>query len=116
LPASIDLRRSWIEPHHSKLSVRSQCKLLNLNRSSYYLLPAVESAENLALMRRIDELHLKHPFYGSRNLSHVLSTPQVVINRKRVQRLMRVMGIEAVYCKPRTTMRDGNHQIYPYLL
>jgi putative transposase len=116
LPASIDVKRSWIEPEHPQLSVRCQCKLLNLNRTSYYLPPAVESAENLALMRRLDELHLKHPFYGSRKLAFLLSTPKVAINRKRVQRLMRIMGIEAVYCKPRTTRRDENHKIYPYLL
>ena len=67
-------------------------------------------------MRRIDELHLKFPFYGSRNLAHVLSTPQASVNRKCVQRLMRLMGIEAVYRKPRTTQRDENHKIYPYLL
>lgn len=89
---------------------------MNLNRSSYYLTPAAESAENLALMRRIDELHLRYPFYGSRKLACILSTPKVVVNRKRVQRLMRLMGIEAVYCKPRTTQRDENHKIYPYLL
>ena len=110
------MRRSWIEPEHSQLSVRRQCELLNLNRSSYYFTPATESAENLALMRRIDELHLKHPFYGSRKLAYVLSAPKVDVNRKRVQRLMRVMGIEAVYCKPRTTNRDESHKIYPYLL
>jgi putative transposase len=67
-------------------------------------------------MRRIDKLHLDHPFYGSRNIAHVLSTPTCPINRKRVQRLMRVMRIEAVYPKPRTTHRDENHKIYPYLL
>lgn len=110
------MRRSWIEPEHFQLSVRRQCELLNLNRSSYYFTPATESAENLALMRRIDELHLKHPFYGSRKLAYVLSAPKVDVNRKRVQRLMRVMGIEAVYCKPRTTNRDESHKIYPYLL
>lgn len=110
------MRRSWIEPEHSQLSVRRQCELLNLNRSSYYFTPATESAENLALMRQIDELHLKHPFYGSRKLAYVLGTPKVDVNRKRVQRLMRVMGIEAVYCKPRTTQRDETHKSYPYLL
>jgi putative transposase len=116
LPASNDVKRAWIDHDHPKLSVRRQCQLLNLNRSSYYLTPAVESAENLALMRRIDELHLKCPFYGSRNLAYELSTAKVAVNRKRVQRLMRMMGIEAVYCKPRTTRRDENHKIYPYLL
>lgn len=67
-------------------------------------------------MRRIDEQHLKTPFYGSRRLAQVLSTPRLPINRKHVQRLMRVMDIEAIYPKPRTTDRDENHKIYPYLL
>jgi putative transposase len=116
LPASIDVKRSWIEPDHPQLSLRRQCKLLNLNRASYYHTPAAESAENLKLMRRLDRLHLKYPFYGSRKLAFLLSTPKVAINRKRVQRLMRIMGIEAVYCKPRTTRCDENHKIYPYLL
>lgn len=110
------MKRSWIEPDHPQLSLRRQCDLLNLNRTSYYHTPAVESAENLKLMRRLDELHLKYPYYGSRKLAFLLSTPKVAINRKRVQRLMRIMGIEAVYCKPRTTRRDENHKIYPYLL
>lgn len=96
--------------------MRRQCELLDLNRASYYRTPAVESQANLALMRRIDELHLRYPFYGSRKLACVLSTPRVAVNRKRVQRLMQVMGLEAVYCKPRTTQRDKSHKIYPYLL
>lgn len=110
------LRRSWIEPDHPELSIREQCKLLSLNRSSYYLTPGVESAANLALMRRIDEVHLQWPFYGSRRLAEELSTRRVPINRKHVQRLMRLMGLEAMYPRPRTTRRDENHQIYPYLL
>ena len=96
--------------------MRRQCELLNLNRSSYYLTPAVESVANLALMRRIDELHLRRPFYGARKLAQVLSSPRWPLNRKRLQRLMRVMGLEAIYQKPRTTRRDENHKIYPYLL
>lgn len=114
--ASIDVKRSWIDPHHPQLSVRQQCALIGLNRSSYYLTPAVESPGNLALMRRIDEQYLKTPFYGSRRLAEVLSTPRHPINRKHVQRLMRLMGIEAVYPKPRTTLRHAQHPIFPYLL
>src|ERR1044072_1488243 len=67
-------------------------------------------------MRQIDELDLRHPFHGSRNVAYVLSQPRAPVNRKRVQRVMRVMGLEAVYQKPRTTRRDENHKIYPYLL
>jgi putative transposase len=116
LAVSIDVKRSWIDPHHPELSVRQQCALIGLNRASYYLAPAVESPANLTLMRQIDEQYLKTPFYGSRRLAEVLSTSSQPINRKHVQRLMRIMGITAVYPKPRTTIRNANHQIYPYLL
>jgi len=88
-----------------------QCELLGLARSTCYYRPAGESAENLALMRRIDEQYLRTPFYGSRKLAVVLG-----VNRKRVQRLMRVMGIEAIYPKRRTTWPGAGHKIYPYLL
>jgi putative transposase len=93
------------------LSIRRQCELLGLNRSSWYYEPAGETAENLALMRRLDEQYLATPFYGSRKLAEVLG-----VNRKRVQRLMRLMGLEAIYPRPRTTLRDREHRIYPYLL
>lgn len=93
------------------LSVRRQCELLGLNRSSWYYEPAGETAENLALMRRIDEVYLARPFLGSRKIAEALG-----VNRKRVQRLMRVMGLEAVYPKPRTTCRNPKHRVYPYLL
>jgi putative transposase len=93
------------------LSVARQCELLALARSTCYYRPAGESLENLALMRAIDEQYLRTPFYGSRKLAVVLSA-----NRKRVQRLMRVMGIEAIYPKRRTTWPAPGHQIYPYLL
>ncbi len=82
-----------------------------MNRSSWYREPAGESAENLELMRRIDEQYLATPFYGSRKMAEVFG-----VNRKRVQRLMRRMGLEAIYPKPRTTQRNVEHRIYPYLL
>jgi putative transposase len=82
-----------------------------LPRSTRYYRPQVESAENLALMRRIDEQYLATPFYGSRRMAVVLSA-----NRKRIQRLMRQMGIEAIYPKRRTTWPGAGHKIYPYLL
>ena len=93
------------------MSIRRQCELLQLERSSYYYQPAQETARNLALMRAIDEEYLRHPFYGSRRLAQVLG-----VNRKRVQRLMRIMGLEAIGPKPRTTRRGKQHRIYPYLL
>jgi putative transposase len=88
-----------------------QCDLLGLAHSTCYYRPAGESAENLALMRLIDEQYLRTPFYGSRKLALVLG-----VNRKRIQRLMRAMGIEAIYPKRRTTWPGAGHKIYPYLL
>ena len=93
------------------MSLAQQCALVGLPRSTWYYQPAGESAENLALMRSIDELYLRRPFYGSRKLADVLGA-----NRKRVQRLMRRMGIEAIYPKRRTTWPAVGHKIYPYLL
>lgn len=85
--------------------------MVGLARSSWYYAPAGESPENLALMRRIDRQYLKTPFFGSRRMADELGC-----NRKRVQRLMRLMGMEAIYPKPRTTLRGKGHKIYPYLL
>jgi putative transposase len=103
--------RRCIEPEHDKLTIARQCALVGLARSTRYYRPAGESVENLALMRAIDEQYLRSPFYGSRKLSVVLG-----VSRKRVQRLMRVMGIEAIYPKRRTTWPGAGHKIYPYLL
>jgi putative transposase len=85
--------------------------LLGLTRSTWYYRPAGESVETLALMHRVDVQYLRTPFFGSRKLSRVLG-----VNRKRIQRLMRVMGIEAIYPKRRTTWPGAGHKIYPYLL
>ena len=93
------------------MSVTRQCELLGLPRSTCYYKPVGESLENLTLMRRIDQLYLKWPFYGSRKMSRELGA-----NRKRIGRLMRLMGIEAIYPKKRTTWPKAGHQIYPYLL
>jgi putative transposase len=93
------------------LSLRRQCELLGLARGSWYYEPVGETAVNLKLMRRIDELYLKRPYFGSRRIADEFG-----VNRKRVQRLMRVMGLEAIYPKPRTTRRCPEHKIYPYLL
>ncbi len=88
-----------------------QCELVGLARSSCYYQPAGESPENLALMRAIDELYLARPFFGSRRMAERFG-----VGRQRVQRLMRLMGIMAVYPKPRTTRPAAGHKIYPYLL
>ena len=80
-------------------------------RGSWYYEPIAETPFNLKVMRRIDELYLKRPYYGSRRMGDDLN-----VNRKRVQRLMRLMDLEAIYPKPRTTVRCPDHKIYPYLL
>lgn len=91
--------------------MRRQCELLGLNRSSWYYEARGESAENLALMRRIDEQYLLTPYYGSRKMAK-----QLGIGRERARRLMRLMGIEAIYAKPHLSRPAPGHRIYPYLL
>lgn len=108
--------RPLIEAGHSQLSVRRQCELLGLSRSSLYYEPAVESAENLRLMRRLDQEYTAHPFLGSRRLTKWLIEQGEEVNRKRVQRLMRLMGLEAIYPKPKLSPTGRGHRIYPYLL
>ena len=99
-----------------KLPVIRQCEILELARSTAYYTPKPTSPEDLALMRRMDELHLDYPFAGSRMLRDLLRNEGRPIGRKRVRRLMRQMGIEALYRKPNTSRRHAAHPIYPYLL
>ncbi len=98
------------------MSVRRQCELLGVSRSSLYYEPGGEAAEDLRLMRRIDEQYTARPFYGSRRMTVWLNEQGEEVNRKRVQRLMRVMGLEAIYPKPRLSTAGKGHRIYPYLL
>jgi len=114
---STEQLRGLIEVGHAQLSVRRQCELLGLNRSTLYYQPAAETQENLALMRLIDEEYTRHPFKGSRKIALWLSeqTGQEV-NRKRVQRLMALMGLAAIYPKPKLSEPGSGHRIYPYLL
>jgi putative transposase len=112
-----ELKRQLVNPEHEEISVRRQCELLDLKRSTYYYEPATESAENLRLMRLIDEQYLRTPAFGSRMMTQWFARQlKQPLNRKRVQRLMRTMGIESVAPKPYTTRRNKNHRIYPYLL
>jgi putative transposase len=99
-----------------RLPVVRQAQLLELSRSSVYYLPRRTSSDDLALMRRIDELHLEHPFAGSRMMRDFLKAEGHFIGRKHVATLMRTMGIEALYRKPNTSRRHAAHRIYPYLL
>jgi putative transposase len=116
LPPSAELKRPLIEVGHPHLSVRRQCTLLGLNRSSLYYEPAGETPEALRLMRLIDEQYTACPFYGSRRMTAWLIQHGEPVNRKRVQRLMRLMGLEAIYPKPRRSAAGNGHPIDPYLL
>jgi len=105
-----------VERDHAGISVRRQCELLGLHRSGLYYEPAGESKENLRLMRLLDEQYTRAPFYGSRRMTEWLATQGHAVNRKRVSRLMELMGIQAVYPKPRMSQPGEGHKIYPYLL
>ena len=98
------------------MSIVRQCQLLKVARSTLYYQPALVSDDDLAVMRRLDEQYLVTPFYGARRMAAVLRRDGLVVNRKRIRRLMRVMGIEAIYQKPNTSRRHPEHKIYPYSL
>lgn len=104
-----------IDPQ-AKLSVRRQCELLSVSRSGLYYEAVGTGPEELTLMRRLDELHLTYPFYGSRKLSLELRAEGHRVNRKCVQRLMRLMGLESIAPKPKTSEPHPEHPVYPYLL
>ena len=104
-----------IEAAHAVLSVRRQCRLLGLARSGLYYEAQGESAENLELMRLVDEAYTAWPFYGVRKMTAHLKREGHAVNPKRVRRLMRRMGLEAVYPKPQLSPRASGHRIYPYL-
>jgi putative transposase len=116
MPDSPELKRALVEAGHPQLSVRRQCQLLGLARASLYYQPASASAEDLALMRLIDQQYTACPFYGSRRLTAWLRQRGHEVNRKRVQRLMGLMGLEAIYPKPKLSAADRQHKVYPYLL
>ena len=114
-------RKAMIARDRPDLSLSRQCRLLSISRSSFYYARrhganGGESPENLALMRRIDELFLKYPFYGSRQMARQLRREGIEVGRHRVRRLMRLMGLEAIYQAPRTSAAHPEHRIYPYLL
>ena len=109
-------KRAIVEPDHPRLSIRRQCRLLKLARASYYRTPARESDENLNLMRLIDGEYTQHPFLGSRGMRRYLRRQGIRVNRKRIQRLMRLMGLSSVAPAKKTTIPAKGHRIYPYLL
>jgi hypothetical protein len=116
LPPLAELKRPLIDVVQPELSIRRQCELLGLNRSSFYYEPAGETPEDLRLMRLLDEQYTACPFYGGRRITAWLIQAGERVNRKRVQRLMRLMGLEAIYPKPRLSLAGRGHRIYPHLL
>ena len=113
---SIERRREKIDPAHKRLSIVRQCALLQISRSGRHYRPTSESAATLALMRRIDEAFLASPYYGARQMMRHLHRLGHRVGRNRVSRLMRKMGLRAIYQKPNTSAPNPEHRIYPYLL
>lgn len=109
-------RLALVDHDDQAMPVVAQCQLLKVARSTLYYRPAPVSADDLAVMRRIDELYLASPFYGSRRMTAVLRREGWAVNRKRARRLMRVMALEAIYQKPNTSRTNADHKVYPYLL
>lgn len=109
-------RKTMVRRDHPLLSLSRQCEILSISRSSLYYRAKGESPENLLLMRRIDELFLKYPFYGSRQMARHLRRGGIIAGRHRVRRLMRLMGLEVIFQKPRTSDPHPEHRIFPYLL
>lgn len=105
-----------VDKNHPQFSVARQCALLGLHRSGLYYKPCAESAENLSILRLLDEQYLSTPFYGVRRLQAWLRRAGYTINRKRVRRLLRVWGWQTIYRRPRTTMTEAGAYKYPYLL
>ena len=113
---SVERRRELIEPGHPHLSIMRQCELVSISRSSFYYQPVPETAGSLALMRLIDAQFLETPWYGSRQMARHLRREGHDVGRKRVRRLMAVMGLVPIYQRPRTTVPHPDHRIWPYLL
>lgn len=109
-------RTAKIEPDHAKLSVVKQCDLVGISRSSFYYERKGESPLNLKLMREIDEQFLETPYNGTRQMARHLRRKGYRLGRKRVRRLMRLMGLQAIYQRPRTSKPHPEHRVYPYLL
>jgi len=109
-------RLALVDHDDASVPVVVQCRLLKVARSTFYYRPAAVCTDDLAVMRRMDELYLAYPFYGSRRMTAVLRREGWVLNRKRARRLMRLMGLQAIYQKPNTSRQHPEHRVYPYLL
>lgn len=116
MSCSLEQRRAWIQPPHPRLSVRRQCALLGLAPASYYYQATPASAVNLRYQRMLDEEYTRHPFYGVRKMTVWLRSQHHPVGPKRVRRLLRTMGLMAVYPKPRLSLNPLAHKHFPYLL
>ena len=117
MACSLEQKRQLVEPAHEELRRQRQGELLGLARASYYYEPVVVSAENLRLLKLLDEQIRRLPFYGVRKMTAWLKdVKQESVNVKRIRRLLRFMGLEAIYQKPRFSQVAAGHRIYPYLL
>ena len=113
---SLAQRREMVDREHPSLSIACQCALLRVSRSGLYYRPRGVSAVDLALMGEMDRQYLETPFYGSRRMKAGLERQGKQVSQKRVQRLMRIMGLRAIYRRPRTSRPAPEHRVYPYLL
>jgi putative transposase len=111
---SVEAKRALVEADHSPLSQRRQCALLGIARSGVYYQPVAPSPETVAVLHALDVLYTAYPFYGSRRMTHELRGQGYPVNRKRVGRLMRALGLAAIYPGPRTTIPHPGHMVYPY--
>jgi putative transposase len=113
---SVERRRHLVDADHHALSIVRQCELLSMSRSGFYYQPVGETAENLALMRLIDAQFLETPWYGARQMARHLRRAGHAVGRKRMRRLMGLMGLVPIYQRPRTTVPHPEHVVRPYLL
>jgi putative transposase len=118
LDLTLEQKRKAVEPGHKKITIFRQCELLSLSRSSLYYKPKGQTEYNEQLMKLIDEQYIKTPFYGIEKMTKWLRLNKYYVNHKRVRRLMRQMGLEAVYPRRKRglSLPDKEHKIYPYLL
>ena len=116
MACSLEQRRAWIQPHHPRVSVRRQCALLGLAPASFYYHATPESATNLRYQRLLDEEYTRHPFYGVRKMTAWLRLQHHAVGPKRVRRLLRALGLMAVYPKPHLSLNPLPHKRFPYLL
>jgi putative transposase len=112
----LDTRRLLVEKDNTEISVRRQCELLQVHRSNVYYTPRIISLEELAVMNAIDREYIKHPFYGAPKITHALRLGGLLVNHKRVARLMRVMGIQAVVPQRNLSAPAPENRVFPYLL